>query len=74
MKIILDEIKMDGVLLNNEGKEISRYSYKGILKDGFTFEDLKNDIEKFNVETLGKQDEFETIKDLSQSISIHNWD
>lgn len=74
MKIILDEIKMDGVLLNNEGKEISRYSYKGILKDGFTFEDLKNDIEKFNTETLSKQDEFESIKDLSESISIHNWD
>jgi U3 small nucleolar ribonucleoprotein component len=74
MKIILDEIKMDGVLLNNEGKEISRYSYKGILKDGFTFEDLKNDIEKFNTETLSKQDEFELIKDLSESISIHNWD
>jgi U3 small nucleolar ribonucleoprotein component len=74
MKIILDEIKMDGVLLNNEGKEISRYSYKGILKDGFTFEDLKNDIEKFNTETLGKQDEFETIKGLSEYLSIHNWD
>lgn len=74
MKIILDEIKMDGVLLNDEGKEVSRYSYKGILKDGFTFEDLKNDIEKFNVETLSKQDEFESIKDLSESISIHNWD
>ena len=74
MKIILDEIKMDGVLLNNEGKEISRYSYKGILKDGFTFEDLKNDIEKFNTETLGKQDEFETIKGMSESVSIHNWD
>jgi U3 small nucleolar ribonucleoprotein component len=74
MKIILDEIKMDGVLLNNEGKEISRYSYKGILKDGFTFEDLKNDIEKFNTETLGKQDEFETIKGLSEYLSIHSWD
>lgn len=74
MKIILDEIKMDGVLLNNEGKEISRYPYKGILKDGFTFEDLKNDIEKFNTETLGKQDEFETIKGIQECVSIHNWD
>jgi U3 small nucleolar ribonucleoprotein component len=74
MKIILDEIKMDGVLLNNEGKEISRYSYKGSLKDGFTFEDLKNDIEKFNTETLSKQDEFETIKGLLEYLSIHNWD
>lgn len=74
MKIILDEIKLDGVLINNEGKEISRYSYKGILKDGFTFEDLKNDIEKFNTETLSKQDEFESIKGLQESVSIHNWD
>lgn len=72
MKIIFDEIRKDGVLVNKEGKEISRYTYKNIINDEFTFEDLKKDIESFN-QTLEMQDEFDNIKELSKAISIHSW-
>lgn len=72
MKIILDEIKKDGVLVKNDGTEISRYSYKGILNENFTVEDLKRDLDGFNV-TLGQQEEFDDIKELSNVIKIHNW-
>ena len=73
MKIILDEVKKDGVLLKNDGTEISRYSYKNLISDTFTFEDFKHDIESFN-KTLGMQEEFDNIKDISHSLKIHNWD
>ena len=72
MKIVLDEIKKDGVLLKKDGTEVSRYSYKNLLNDEFTLEDLKKDIEGFN-ETLGQQEEFDDIKILSDYIKIHNW-
>jgi len=72
MKIVLDEIKKDGVLLKKDGTEVSRYSYKNLLNDEFTLEDLKKDIEGFN-ETLGQQEEFDDIKTLSDYIKIHNW-
>lgn len=73
MKIILDEAKKEGVLITNDGKEISRYTYKNLINGEFTLEDLKSDIEKFNI-TLGQQEEFDNIKDLAPAISIHNWD
>lgn len=73
MKIILDEAKKEGVLITNGGKEISRYTYKNLINGEFTLEDLKSDIEKFNI-TLGQQAEFDNIKDLAPVISIHNWD
>lgn len=73
MKIILDEVKKDGVLVKNDGTEVSRYSYKNLLDDEFTLEDFKQDIDKFNV-TLGMQEEFDNIKDINLSIKIHNWD
>ena len=72
MKVILDEAKKDGVLVKNDGTEISRYSFKNLIKDGFTFEEFKKDIEGFNV-TLGQQEEFDDIKELTHSIKIHNW-
>jgi len=72
MKIVLDEIKKDGVLLKKDGTEVSRYSYKNLLNDEFTLEDLKKDIDGFN-ETLGQQEEFDDIKTLSDYIKIHNW-
>ena len=72
MKIILDEAKKDGVLFKNDGTEVSRYSYKNILNENFTIDDLKRDIEGFNV-TLGQQEEFDDIKELSKSLKIHNW-
>lgn len=72
MKIVLDEVKKDGVLVKDDGTEVSRYSYKNLIKDGFTFEDLKDYVEGFNV-TLGQQEEFDDIKELARVNSIHNW-
>lgn len=74
MKIVLDEVKKDGVLINNKGEEISRYSYKNIINDSYTLEDLKKDLDGFNV-TLGKQAEFDAkdLRKLSEAKNIHNW-
>lgn len=74
MKIILDEVKKDGVLVNKDGEEVSRYSYKNIINDSYTLEDLKKDLDGFNV-TLGQQAEFDAkdLKKLSEAKNIHNW-
>ena len=72
MKIILDEAKKEGVLLKNDGTEISRYPYKGVLDKNFTLEELKKEIESFNA-TLGQQEEFDDIRKLNDVINIHNW-
>lgn len=74
MKIILDEVKKDGVLINKDGEEVSRYSYKNIINDSYTLEDLKKDLDGFNV-TLGQQAEFDAkdLKKLSEAKNIHNW-
>jgi len=73
MKIIIDEVKKDGVLIKNDGTEISRYSYKKLINKEFTFENFKKDIDGFNV-TLEQQEEFDDIKELSKIVNIHNWD
>lgn len=72
MKIILDEVKKDGVLVKNDGTEISRYSYKNLISKDFTFEEFKKDIDGFNV-TLGQQEEFDDIKELGACVKIHNF-
>ena len=72
MKIIIDEVKKDGVLVKNDGTEISRYSYKNLVNKEFTLEDFKKEIENFNI-TVGQQEEFDNIKELSKSSKIHNW-
>ena len=72
MKIIIDEVKKDGVLIKNDGTEISRYSYKNLVNEEFTLEDFKKEIENFNI-TVGQQEEFDNIKELAQSSKIHNW-
>ena len=56
----------------NDGTEISRYSFKNLLDNNFTFEDFKQEINEFNI-TLAQQEEFTNIKELSTSIKIHNW-
>ena len=73
MKIILDESKKDGVLLKNDGTEVSRYSYKNIINDKFTFEMFKKDIESFN-KTLAMQKEFDDISGMKHCVTIHNFD
>lgn len=70
MKIIIDEYKKEGVLIKNDGTEISRYTYKNVFKTPEDVEKMKKDIEKFNI-TLGKQEEFDDIKELSTSIKLH---
>ena len=72
MKILLDEAKKEGILVKNDGTEISRYSFKNLLDNNFTFEDFKQEINEFNI-TLAQQEEFTNIKELSTSIKIHNW-
>jgi hypothetical protein len=72
MKILLDETTKEGILVKNDGTEVSRYSFKNLLDDDFTFEDLKREIDEFNI-TLAQQEEFTNIKDLATSIKLHNW-
>ena len=72
MKIILDEILKEGVLIKKDGTEISRYSYKNLVKGDYTFEEFKEEIDNFNT-TLEQQEEFDNIKDLAVAIKIHNW-
>lgn len=72
MKILLDETTKEGILVKNDGTEVSRYSFKNLLDDDFTYEDFKKEINSFNV-TLAQQEEFTNIKELSTSIKIHNW-
>ena len=73
MRIILDEVKKEGVLIKKDGKEIARYTYKNLIDDSYTLDDFKKDLEGFN-ETLGMQEEFDNIKEMSTSINIHNWE
>ena len=72
MKILLDETTKEGILVKNDGTEISRYSFKNLLDNNFTFEDFKQEIDAFN-RTLAQQEEFTNIKDLATAIKIHNW-
>lgn len=72
MKILLDETTKEGILIKNDGTEVSRYSFKNLLDDDFTFEDFKREIDEFNI-TLAQQEEFTNIKELSTSIKIHSW-
>ena len=72
MKIILDETLKEGVLVKKDGTEISRYSYKNLIKGDYTFEEFKEEIDKFNI-TLEQQEEFDNIKDLTVAVKIHNW-
>lgn len=72
MKIIINENTKESILVNKEGKEVSRYSYKNIINENFTFDDFKKETDRFN-ETLEKQEEFDDIKELSKVIKIHNF-
>ena len=72
MKIILDLVKKDGVLVKKDGTEVSRYSFKNLLKEDFTLEEFQQDIDGFNV-TLSQQEDFDNIKKLYEFIKIHPW-
>ena len=73
MKIILDENKKEGVLVKNDGTEVSRYPYRNLISEDFTFEDFKKDIDGFN-QTLEKQEEFDNIKNMYKCVTNHNFD
>lgn len=73
MKITINEDKKELSLVKNDGTIISSYSYKNSINDDFTIDNLKEDINKFNI-TLSRQEEFDNIKDLSNVIKIHNWE
>lgn len=72
MKIILDEVKKEGVLVKNDGTEISRYPYKNLISEELSIEELREEIRSFNT-TLEQQEEFDDIKELSVAINLHNW-
>ena len=72
MKIILDKNTKEGILVKNDGTEISKYSFKNLINKDFTFEQFESDIESFN-KTLAMQEEFDNIKDLRKIVNLHNW-
>lgn len=72
MKIIIDEKTKEGVLVKEDGTEVSRYSYKSLIDSEFTMDMFKQDIDKFNI-TLGQLEEFDDIKELTTAIKIHSW-
>lgn len=73
MRVMLDVLKKDAVLVKNDGTEVSRYSYKNLIGEDFTFEEYKKEIDSFNVETLSKRNEFDDIKELGECVKQHNW-
>lgn len=72
MRITVNEDTKELNLVKEDGTVISTYSYKNVIKDDFTVEDMKADLESFNV-TLARQPEFDNIKDLAPVLKIHNW-
>lgn len=73
MKIVVNEIKKQLELYKKDGTMIDSYPYKSSIDENFTVEDLKADIESFNI-TLGQQEEFDKLKDMANIVKIHNWD
>lgn len=72
MKIVLNEITKNGELTKNDETIISTYSFKNIINDEFTLEDLKKDINGFN-ETLAQYNDFDNIAELSPILNVHNF-
>lgn len=72
MKILVNEDTKELNLIKNDGTVVSTYSYKNVIKDDFTIDELKADIDGFNI-TLSRQPEFDNIKDLAPVLKIHNW-
>ena len=72
MKIVLNEITKNGELTKNDGTIISTYSFKNIINDEFTLEDLKKDINGFN-ETLAQYSDFDNIAELTPILNVHNF-
>ena len=64
MKIILDEAKKEGVLIKNDGTEISRYSYKNLVNKDFTIEKFKEEIDNLNKEINPLRKEVVLCKDI----------
>ena len=73
MKINVDQINKLLKLVKNDGTIISTYSYKNVINDDFTIDDLIEENDKFN-KTLEQFDEFDNIADLSKVINLHNFD
>ena len=73
MRVMLDVMNKDAVLVKKDGTEVSRYSFKNLIGKDFTFEELKKDIDSFNAETLSKRNEFDDIKELGECVKQHNW-
>lgn len=73
MKIVINEENKTLELTKNDGTIIDSCSYKSIIDDDFTFEDLVENNDKFN-KTLSSFGEFDKIKELGEVIKLHDWD
>lgn len=72
MKIVLNEVTKNGELTKEDGTIISTYSFKNLINNEFTIDDLKRDIEGFNA-TLAQYPEFDKISELAPIVNIHNF-
>lgn len=73
MKIVINEENKVLELVKNDGTIVDTCSYKTLIDDDYTMEDLIEDNEKFN-RTLSSFKEFDNIKDLSAVIKMHDWE
>lgn len=73
MKIVINENKKVLELTKNDGTIIDQSSYRTLLDDDYTMEDLIEDNEKFN-RTLSSFKEFDDVKELGVVLKLHNWD
>lgn len=73
MKIVVNELKKCLELIKNDGTVIDSCSYKALVNNTYTIEDLKKENDEFN-KTLSSFDDFDDIKDLAEVLKVHNWD
>lgn len=73
MKIILDENRQIASLVKNDGTVISTNTFKNLIKNKCSLEYFREKVNKFNEETLSKQEEFDDIEKLGEYIQIHNF-
>lgn len=73
MKIVINEKTQNMELTKEDGTLIDTCNYKNMIDDEYSFDDLNQDVEKFN-KTLSSFDEFDSIKDLGPVLKVHNWD
>ena len=72
MKILLGETTKEDILAKNDGAEVSRYSFKNLLDDDFTYEDFKKELDDFTYEGFKKELDDFTYEDFKKEIDDFN--